>query len=81
MGLVKIGVSLSDELLGFADDMAKRRGLSRSGLLADLLRAEQIRVQAQRYLDKYGWDVAEDEGRWHEYQADRMAKDYPDDEW
>ena len=31
---VKIGVSLSDELLAFADDEAARRGLTRSGLLA-----------------------------------------------
>lgn len=78
---MKVGVSLSEELLAFADEVARRRGLTRSGLLADLLRAEQIREQTRRYLDAHGWDVAEDEAGWHEYQADRMAKDYADDEW
>lgn len=78
---MKIGVSLSDDLLAFADKEAKRRGLSRSGLLAELLKAERIREKTRAYLDRYGWDVAEDEASWHEYQAKRMAQDYSDDEW
>ncbi len=78
---MKIGVSLSEDLLAFADGEAKRRGLSRSGLLARLLEAERIREKTRAYLDRYGWDVAEDESAWHDYQADRMARDYADDEW
>ncbi|MDH3745494.1 MAG: type II toxin-antitoxin system HicB family antitoxin [Acidobacteriota bacterium] len=78
---MKIGVSLSGELLTFADEEARRRGLTRSGFLAELLRAEQIRKQASAYIDRHGWDVAEDDSAWHEYQAKRMAQEYGDDEW
>ncbi|HVS14790.1 MAG TPA: hypothetical protein VMV46_12755 [Thermoanaerobaculia bacterium] len=78
---MKIGVSLPDELVAFADEEAERRGTSRSGLLADLLRAEQVREQARRYLDRYGWDVAEDDESWRRYQSRRMAEEYGDDEW
>ena len=78
---MKIGVSLPDELVAFADEEASRRGTSRSGLLAELLAAERVREQTVRYLDRYGWDVAEDEAAWHEYQAKRMSEDYADDEW
>lgn len=78
---MKIGVSLSDELLAFADGEAERRGLSRSGLLAELLRAAQIHEQTRTYIDRHGWDVAEDESAWHDYQAKRTAREYGDDEW
>lgn len=81
LDFVKIGVSLSGELLNFADAEAKRRGLTRSAFLAELLRAERIREQTRAYLDRYGWDVAEDEAGWREYQAQRMAREYGDDEW
>ena len=81
MVLMKIGVSLSKDLITFADEQAKRRGTSRSGLLADLLKAEQVREQIERYLDRHGWDVAEDEEAWREYQKQRMAKEYGDEEW
>src|SRR4029079_18414138 len=37
---MKIGVSLPDHLLVFADEEAERRGITRSGLLARLLEAE-----------------------------------------
>jgi metal-responsive CopG/Arc/MetJ family transcriptional regulator len=81
MASLKIGVSLPEELVSFADEEAARRGLSRSGLLASLLEAEQIREQTRQYLDKHGWDVAEDEQAWREYQRRRMEEEYGDDQW
>jgi len=81
MGWMKIGVSLPGTLVEFADEEAKRRGTTRSGLLASLLEAEKIREQTRRYLDSHGWDVADDEESWREYQRRRMAEEYRDDEW
>lgn len=78
---MKIGVSLSEDLLSFAEEEAKRRRTTRSGLLAQLLEAERVREQTRRYLDRFGWDVAEDEERWRRYQKRRMAEEYRDDEW
>ncbi|HEY2943961.1 MAG TPA: hypothetical protein VGN09_16125 [Vicinamibacteria bacterium] len=78
---MKIGVSLSEDLVSFADEQAKRRRTSRSGLLAQLLDAERVREQARRYLDRYGWDVVENEEGWRRYQRRRMAEEYRDDEW
>ncbi|HSR50300.1 MAG TPA: hypothetical protein VLV83_05690 [Acidobacteriota bacterium] len=78
---MKIGVSLPKDLVAFADEEAKRRGTSRSGLLADLLKAEKIRGQTRQYIDQYGWDVSEDEEAWRDYQKRRMAAEYGDDEW
>jgi metal-responsive CopG/Arc/MetJ family transcriptional regulator len=78
---MKIGVSLSKELVQFADQEAERRGLSRSGLLAELLDAERVREQTRQYLDRHGWDIAEDDEAWREYQRHRMAEEYADDEW
>lgn len=78
---MKIGVSLPDDLIAFADDEARRRGTSRSSLLAQLLEAERVREQARRYLDRHGWDVVEDEQVWRKYQRRRMAQEYRDDEW
>ena len=78
---MKIGVSLPDDLVSFADEEASRRGTSRSGLLAELLKAERVREQTARYLDRYGWDIAEDDEAWREYQRKRMAEEYGDDDW
>jgi hypothetical protein len=78
---MKIGVSLSEELVTFADREAKRRGTSRSGLLAELLTAERVRERARRYMDRHGWDVVEDERSWRCYQQRRMGEDYRDDHW
>ena len=78
---MKIGVSLPADLLAFADEEAKRRGTTRSGLLARLLEAEQIQTQVRRYIDQHGWDVVDDEGRWRQYQQARMAEEYRDDDW
>lgn len=78
---MKIGVSLPEELVAFADDAARRQGTSRSALLASLLKAERVREQTQRYLDRHGWDVADDEKAWRKYQRRRMAAEYRDDEW
>lgn len=77
----KIGVSLPDSLVAFADAAAKRRGTSRSGLVAQLLEAEKVREQVRLYLDRHGWDVVEDENGWREYQNRRMAEEYAEDEW
>jgi metal-responsive CopG/Arc/MetJ family transcriptional regulator len=81
MRFMKIGVSLPKELVAFADEAAKRRGTSRSVLLAKLLEAERVRQQVQRYLDRHGWDVVDDEAAWRKYQRRRMSAEYRDDEW
>lgn len=78
---MKIGVSLPAKLLAFADEEAQRLGTTRSGLLARLLEAEQLQAQVRRYLDQHGWDIADDEGRWRQYQQARMAEEYRDDDW
>jgi metal-responsive CopG/Arc/MetJ family transcriptional regulator len=78
---MKIGVSLPEDLITFADKTAERRGTSRSGLLAELLKAERVRQEVGTYLDRYGWDIAEDDDAWREYQRHRMATEYGDDEW
>jgi metal-responsive CopG/Arc/MetJ family transcriptional regulator len=78
---MKIGVSIPDELVAFADEEARRRSTSRSGLLADLLEAEQVREQTRIYLDQHGWDVAEEDSTWRDYQRRRMAEGYAEDEW
>lgn len=78
---MKIGVSLPEDLVAFADEEAKRRGTSRSALLAVLLDAERVRDQTRRYLDRYGWDIAEDDIAWRKYQRRRMAEEYGEDEW
>ncbi len=78
---MKIGVSLPDNLVSFADEEARRRQTSRSGLLAQLLRSELVRQQTKEYIDRHGWDVAEDEEGWREYQRKRMAEEYGNDDW
>jgi metal-responsive CopG/Arc/MetJ family transcriptional regulator len=78
---MKIGVSLPADLVTFADQAARRRGTSRSELLARLLEAERVRQQTQEYLDRYGWDVADDEKAWRQYQRRRMAMEYRGDKW
>ena len=78
---MKIGVSLPDDLIEFADEAAGRRGTSRSRLLAQLLEAERVRQRTQQYLDRYGWDVVDDEAAWRRYQRRRTAEEYRDDEW
>ena len=81
MTSVKVGVSLPEDLIAFADEVARQRGTSRSELLAGLLAAERVRLQAQAYLDRHGWDVVDDEAAWRRYQRRRMAEEYREDEW
>ena len=76
-----MGISIPDDLLEFADEEARRRGTTRSGMLAHLLAEERIRNQVRRYVDEHGWDVAEDDAAWREYQRRRAAEEYGDDEW
>jgi metal-responsive CopG/Arc/MetJ family transcriptional regulator len=78
---MKIGVSLPEDLIAFADEAARRRGTSRSELLAQLLEAERVREQTQAYLDRHGWDVADDEQAWRQYQRRRMSEEYGGDDW
>ena len=78
---MKIGVSIPDELVAFADEEALRRRTSRSGLLAQLLQAERVREQTRQYLDRYGWDIVDDEAAWREHQRRRAAEEYGGDEW
>ena len=78
---MKIGVSLPEDLVTFADETARQRGTSRSELLARLLEAERVRQQTQEYLDRYGWDVVDDDVAWRRYQRRRMAEEYRDDRW
>lgn len=78
---MKIGVSISAELLEFADSEAERRGTTRSGFLAELLEEARVRARTSAYLDRHGWDVAEDENAWRAYQSARMALEYAEDDW
>ena len=78
---MKIGVSLPEDLITFADEAARRRGTSRSELLARLLEAERVRQQTDEYLDRHGWDVVDDEQAWRRYQRRRMSDEYRDDDW
>ena len=78
---MKIGVSLARDLIAFADETARRRGTSRSEVLAGLLEAERVRQQTTQYLDRHGWDVTDDDAGWRKYQRRRMAEEYRDDEW
>jgi hypothetical protein len=78
---MKVEVSLPASLLAFADEEAQRRGTTRSGLLARLLEAEQIQTQVRRYIDQHGWDIADNEEQWRQYQQTRMAEEYRDDDW
>ncbi len=78
---MKLGVSLPDDLVAFADEEARRRGTSRSGYLAELLATERLRDQVSRYIDQHGWDVAEDGEAWRQYQQRRMREDYGSDDW
>lgn len=79
--MAKIGVSLPEDLIDFADREAARRRTSRSALLARLLEAERVREQTRRYIDRHGWDVTEDEESWRKHQRRRMAEEYGDDTW
>lgn len=81
MSSMKIGVSLPESLVTFADQTARRRGTSRSELLARLLEAERVRQQTQEYLDRHGWDVVDDDASWRRHQRRRMAEEYRDDRW
>ena len=78
---MKIGVSLPEDLVAFADEAARARGTSRSELLARLLEEERVRQQTRAYLDRHGWDVADSEKAWQRYQRRRMAEEYRDDDW
>jgi len=78
---MKIGVSLPEDLVTFADEVARRRGTSRSELLARLLAAERVRQRTHEYLDRHGWDVVDDEAAWRKYQRRRSAEDYGADKW
>jgi metal-responsive CopG/Arc/MetJ family transcriptional regulator len=78
---MKVGVSLPEDLIAFADEEASRRGTTRSGLLVQLLSAERVREQTRRYIDRHGWDVADDEAAWRAYQRRRMGQEYGHDEW
>jgi metal-responsive CopG/Arc/MetJ family transcriptional regulator len=78
---MKVGVSLPEDLIDFADREASRRGTTRSGLLTQLLKAERVREQVRRYIDRHGWDVAESESGWRAHQRRRTAEEYGDDQW
>jgi hypothetical protein len=40
-----------------------------------------VREKARRYIDRHGWDVAEDESSWRAYQRRRTEQEYGDDKW
>lgn len=79
--VMKVGVSLPEELIEFADAEASRRQTTRSGLIADLLHAERVRREVSDYIDRNGWDVVADEESWRRYQRGRMKAEYESDEW
>ncbi len=78
---MRIELSIPSELVAFADSESRRRGLTRSAYLGDLLRSKQVRMETRRYLDSHGWDVAGDESAWREHQRRSMHREYADDEW
>jgi metal-responsive CopG/Arc/MetJ family transcriptional regulator len=78
---MKVGISLPDDLVSFADEEAERRRTSRSGLLAALLEAERVLQRVRAYIDRHGWDLVEDDEAWREYQRRRMSEEYGDDDW
>jgi len=78
---MKLGVSLPQDLVAFADREAERGGTTRSGYLAQLLEAERVRRQVGEYIDQHGWDVCEDDGAWQVYQRRCFEDDYGSDEW
>jgi hypothetical protein len=78
---MRVGVSLPKELVAFADEEAARRGTSRSGLFVLLLEAERVKERVRTYLNRYGWDIAEDEASWRTHQRKRMAEEYGDEKW
>jgi hypothetical protein len=47
----------------------------------DSFEAREVRERVRQYLDRYGWDVFEDEESWREYQKRRMAEEYGEEEW
>jgi hypothetical protein len=44
-------------------------------------RPPDLRSQVKSYIDRFGWDVAEDEAAWRHYQRGAMERDYSRDEW
>ncbi len=78
---MKLGVSLPDDLVAFADREAEQAGMTRSGFLAQLLEAERVRRRVSQYIDQHGWDVCEDDAAWQSYQKRRFGDDYGSDEW
>ena len=47
----------------------------------DRLIPKQVLRRVLSYLDRYGWDVTEDEATWRVYQQRQMAREYEDDSW
>ena len=78
---MKVGISLPEDLVAFADEEAERRRTSRSGLLAELLEGERVQQRVRAYIDLHGWDLVEDDEAWREYQRRRMSEEYGDDDW
>ena len=78
---MKLGVSLPNQLVGFADKEAERRGTTRSGLIAELLEVERVRQQVRQYIDRHGWDITDSEESWRKYQRQRTEQEYGDDDW
>lgn len=46
-----------------------------------LLEAQQLQAQVRRYINEHGWDVADDEAQWRQYQQAKMAEEYGADDW
>jgi hypothetical protein len=47
----------------------------------EVFEGREVLERVRECLDRYGWDVAEDEESWREYQRRRMAEEYGEDEW
>ena len=61
--------------------MASRQRTICSQRLARPLEARRVRKLTEKYLDRYGWDVCDDEAAWRRHQRKRMAKEYRGDSW
>jgi len=45
------------------------------------LAASDIRSQVSAYIDRFGWDIAENEIAWRMYQRRQMQREYGRDQW
>jgi len=78
---MRIAITLSDDLLAYADSEAERRGTTRSGLLSELLAEAKLQGERMAPISQHSWPSVEEEAAWRTYQRARMASEYAEDDW